>query len=107
MPVDFGPDYPSASETFSLFLACHGPYTWRQFCDPRLDASVRRADALELTAPERAAALWARLDRDIVRRAAWVPLVDERIIDVQSPRLRNYEFSPVYHFLPAQAQLGG
>ena len=47
----------------------------------------------------------ARLDRKLVDRAVWIPLVSQRIIDVVSMRLRNYEFSPVYHFLPAQATL--
>jgi YVTN family beta-propeller protein len=105
LPVEFGPDYPSPSEIFSLFLACRGGFTWHQFCDRRIDRGIRRLDALSVTAPARAAALWSRLDRRVVREAAWVPLVDDRIVDIHSPRVANFEFSPVYHFLPAQAEL--
>ena len=90
---------------FSLFLACRGGFTWHQFCDRRIDRGIRRLDALSVTAPARAAALWSRLDRRVVREAAWVPLVDDRIVDIHSPRVENFEFSPVYHFLPAQAEL--
>jgi peptide/nickel transport system substrate-binding protein len=105
MPVAFGPDYPSPAEAYSLFLACGGAYNWRQFCDRRLDAEAQQAEAARLTNPKRSAALWAHLDRQLVERAVWVPLTSQRIIDVVSKRLRNYEFSPVYHFLPAQASL--
>jgi YVTN family beta-propeller protein len=105
MPVAFGPDYPSPAEAYSLFLACGGAYNWRWFCDRRLDAEAQQAEAARLTNPEHSAALWARLDRQLVNRAVWVPLTSQRIIDLVSKRLRTYEFSPVYHFLPAQASL--
>jgi YVTN family beta-propeller protein len=105
LPIEFGPDYPSPSEIFSLFLACRGAFTWRQFCDHRLDHRLRHLDALTVRSPARAAALWPDLDRQMVRRAVWIPLVDDRIVDVTSARLRNYQFSPVYHFMPAQAGL--
>jgi DNA-binding SARP family transcriptional activator/ABC-type transport system substrate-binding protein len=105
MPVAFGPDYPSAAEAYSLFLACGGAYNWRWFCDRRLDTEAEQAEAARLTNPTRSATLWARLDRQLVNRAVWVPLTSQRIIDLVSKRLRTYEFSPVYHFLPAQASL--
>jgi peptide/nickel transport system substrate-binding protein len=104
-PVVFGPDYPSASEIYSLFLACDGQFTHQQFCDRGLDRKAERAESLRLTDPRRSAALWASIDRTLVDRAVWVPLTTQRILDFVSPRLRNYEFSPVYHFLPAQAWL--
>jgi ABC-type transport system substrate-binding protein len=105
VPVTFGPDYPSAAELYSLFLACRGPYNWHQFCDPRLDREAASAEALRLSEPSRSAELWARIDRQLVDRAVWVPLTDQRIIDIVSRRLTGYQFSPVYHFLPAQASL--
>jgi DNA-binding SARP family transcriptional activator/ABC-type transport system substrate-binding protein len=103
MPVAFGPDYPSAAEAYSLFLACGGAYNWRWFCDRKLDAEAQQAEAVRLTNPKRSAALWARLDGQLVNRAVWVPLTSQRIIDIVSRRLHNYDFSPIYHFLPAQA----
>jgi peptide/nickel transport system substrate-binding protein len=105
IPVSFGPDWPSPAETYSLFLSCGGPYNWNDFCDHTLDRKARQAEALRITDPRRSAAQWAAIDRQMVDRAVWVPLTSQRIVDVVSKRLRNYEFSPVYHFLPAQASL--
>lgn len=76
-----------------------------RFCDRKLDAEAQRAEAARLTSPKRSGALWARLDRKLVNRAVWAPLVSQGIIDLVSKRLRNFEFSPVYHFLPAQASV--
>jgi DNA-binding SARP family transcriptional activator/ABC-type transport system substrate-binding protein len=103
--VTFGPDYPSASEIYSLFIACHGAITDGTFCDPQLDRSANRAEALRQTNPRKSALLWAKLDRTLVDRAIWVPLTTQRILDFVSSRLRDYQFSPVYHFLPAQASV--
>jgi DNA-binding SARP family transcriptional activator/ABC-type transport system substrate-binding protein len=103
--VTFGPDYPSASEIYSLFLACQGPLTDGTFCDHQLDRRAREAEAVRVTAPRRSAFLWARLDRTLVDRGIWVPLTTQPILDFVSSRLRDYKFSPVYHFLPAQASV--
>jgi peptide/nickel transport system substrate-binding protein len=105
VPVTEGPDWPSAAELYSLFLACGGAFNWHQFCDPRLDREAVSAEALRLSKPTRSAELWARIDRQLVNRAVWVPLTDQRIIDIVSRRVTGYQFSPVYHFLPAQASL--
>jgi peptide/nickel transport system substrate-binding protein len=103
-PLIYGPDYPSAAEAYSFWLACGGVYNWGWFCDRKLDAAARQAEAARPSA-KRSAALWARLDRGLVNRAVWVPLASQGIIDIVSKRLRNYQFSPVYHFLPAQASV--
>ena len=78
--VKFGPDHPSAA---------------------KLDRTMNLAESQRLDNPKSSAALWAHIDHELVNRAAWVPLLTQRIVDVVSPRLRNYEFSPVYHFMPA------
>jgi peptide/nickel transport system substrate-binding protein len=103
--VSFGPDYPSAAEIYSLFLSCNGQFAHHQFCDQRLDRTAEQAEALRLSDPRRSAEMWASIDHTLVDRAVWVPLITQRVLDFVSPRLRNYEFSPVYHFLPAQAWL--
>ena len=89
--------------SFPVFIACHGAFAWRQFCDPEIDRKIRQAEALQLTDPKRAAKLWTRLDHDVVDRAIWLPLTTLRVVDFVSARVRHYQYSPVYFFLPAQA----
>ena len=61
--------------------------------------------ALERSDPAGAAALWSRIDHELVTRAFWVPTVNVREIDLVSPRLRNYVYQPVWGFLPGQASV--
>ena len=105
LPVGWGATYPSPIDFFAIFLACNGTFTWHQFCDRRLDRQIQQAESLRLTDPQRSAKLWARLDHETVDRAAWLPLVNQRVVDFVSTRLGGYQYNPVYHFLPAQAWL--
>jgi ABC-type transport system substrate-binding protein/DNA-binding SARP family transcriptional activator len=107
IPVVFGPDYPLPAELYSYFLACDGSYNPHDVCNPGLDRQAQRAEQARSDSPTRSAHLWEQIDRELVDQAIWVPLTSQRIVDIVSKRLRNYEFSPVYHFLPAQASLRG
>jgi CheY-like chemotaxis protein len=51
---------------------------------------MRRVRSLETTSPRAAASLHARIDRAIVDRAAWVPLVNPRQTDFVSSRLDGH-----------------
>jgi peptide/nickel transport system substrate-binding protein len=46
------------------------------------------------TNPRAAARAWAEIDRQLVARAAWLPLVDLHGLDFVSARVRNYQFHP-------------
>jgi hypothetical protein len=78
---------PPAWEWFD----CSAAYNHHWFCDPRLDRSIRRTHALEAEDARAAAVRWAAIDRRLVDRAAWVPLVNPRQIDFVSKRGRNYQ----------------
>jgi peptide/nickel transport system substrate-binding protein len=103
VPVTFGPDYPSADAFFSTFIACDGPFTWDQFCDRGVDREIQHARRLGTANAHAAGGAWAALDRKLVDRAIWLPLVNLRIVDFISKRVHGYQNSPIYHFLPAQA----
>ena len=105
LPIGWGASYPSPIDFFAIFLACDGAFSWRQFCDPGIDRQIRQAESLRLTDPARSAKLWTNLDRQVVDRAVWLPLVNQRVVDFVSQRVRHYQYSPVYHFLPAQVWL--
>jgi peptide/nickel transport system substrate-binding protein len=76
---------------FRTWFACDGPNVHGWFCDRRLDRWMRRAQALKATRPRAAAELWARIDRALVDRAAWVPTVNEHFVDLVSARVRNQQ----------------
>jgi ABC-type transport system substrate-binding protein len=67
---------------------------------------MARASMVRAAHPGRSAALWTAIDRRLTDAAPWVPTVNERQVDLVSRRLRNYEFNPVWGFLPDQSWIG-
>ena len=103
LPRRLGRHHLGPNDFFSVFLTCDGVYTWHQFCDPGFDRRVRQAESLRHSQPARSAKLWASLDREAVDRALWVPVFNLRVVEFVSARVRHYQYSRAYHFLPAQA----
>ena len=64
------------------------------FCDRRIDARIARTLELDATDPDAAVALWARIERDIVDLAPWVPLFTPSHAHVLSERVGNYQDNP-------------
>jgi len=67
-----------------------------EYCDPALDAKMRRAAALERADPVRADAIWADVDRALVDRAVLVPWVNWRQRVLVSERVGNHEGHPLW-----------
>ena len=67
-----------------------------QFCDPRLDAKMREATAVQVSDPVRANELWSEVDRALVDRAVAVPWgsPSERVL--VSERAGNYQSHPLW-----------
>jgi peptide/nickel transport system substrate-binding protein len=63
------------------------------FCDRGIDARIRRALELQTIDPYVANRLWARLDREIVDQAPFVPLFTPKSVDLVSRRVGNYQYS--------------
>jgi YVTN family beta-propeller protein len=78
---------------FNVWFACAAPYNHHWFCDPAVDRAIARAASVQAVDPPAAARLWARLDRELVDRGAWVPLVNPRTDDFVSRRVQNYLYS--------------
>ena len=66
---------------------------------------MRRATLRALTDLPGSARLWTRIDHELTDRAVWLPLVNPRIIDFVSSRVRNYEFHPIWGFMADQVWL--
>ena len=100
---DWLAEYPDPSSYLPQFFGCDGGTSNGYFCDRRLDRRMASASRLQARRPERAISAWESIDRELTNRAAWVPTVSEREVDVVSGRLRNYEYSPVWGFLVDQS----
>ena len=102
-------DYPSADDfigklTCAYFVPGNGVATTdtSELCDPGLDRQIVRAAAQQATNPAAAAALWARLNRQLTDLAIWVPTVVPNELDFLSSRVRNYQYNPVWGALVDQ-----
>ena len=94
-------DYPVASNFFPSLLSCdsyqpRGGFNLNPaaFCSRRIDRLINRATGAQAGAPSTAAQLWQRVDRAVVDEAPWLPLINERGIDLISERVGNYQRNP-------------
>ena len=109
---DWIADYPAASDFINTLLSCKAfipnsssNYNYPEFCDKKVDKQIARALKLALTNPEAANVLWARIDRQIMDKAPWLPLVNPAGIDFLSKRVRNYVHSAQDKILLDQLQV--
>jgi peptide/nickel transport system substrate-binding protein len=64
-----------------------------QFCDPRIDRQMRRADAEQQSDPIGSRARWQQVDRELTDAAPWVPLIVTKDVNFLSKRVGNYQYS--------------
>jgi YVTN family beta-propeller protein len=81
-----GAFFPKSAANTNLF----------EYCNPRLDAKIEQATALQATDPARAAERWAEIDRMVVDQAVAVPWASARNTAVVSKRVGNYESHPLW-----------
>jgi YVTN family beta-propeller protein len=84
---------PRTGSSLLTLLRCSPP-DLSFFCDRRVDAQIARALRVEATDPDAAVALWARIERDIVDLAPWVPLFTPSHAFLASKRVGNYQYNP-------------
>jgi hypothetical protein len=70
-----------------------------------LDRQIRAASNIEAADPQRAAVLWAGVDRRAVDEAAWAPLANPTLFDFTSARVRDYQHNLLWGFLADQVEL--
>jgi YVTN family beta-propeller protein len=97
----WGGGYPDPAAFLVALFSCPGSLAGSpnvpdssQFCDPRIDRLMRRAQAEQLSDPTASRALWQRVDREITDAAPWVPLMASKNVSVLSQRVGNYQYNP-------------
>jgi peptide/nickel transport system substrate-binding protein len=103
-------DYPSDASFLGASFTCRslkqdplGNSNYSQYCDPRVDALLRRAGEAQTSDPATADALWAKAERRVLDSAAAVPLFNPISTALVGPRVRNEQQNPQWGFLPDQA----
>ncbi len=102
---DWTANYPDPASYIPPFFACDGGNSNGYYCNPQLDHEMDQAELLETSNPAKARATWDTVDRQLTNNAVWLPTVTFRQVELTSPRLRNYEYNPVWGFLADQAWL--
>jgi peptide/nickel transport system substrate-binding protein len=92
-------DFPGASDFITTLFTCGSAANYSHFCDRAIDAKVKRASAQQASDPAAASALWAQIDRELVRRAVAVPLFTTQAVTLLSKRAGNYGFNPQWGVL--------
>lgn len=110
--TDWAQDYPAPSDFLNVLFSCgnfhkgsDSSVNMSGFCDPAIDAEMAKAEELSLLHPKVANALWAHVDHQLTRRALGVNLLTLTKLDFVSARLRNFQFSGEYFFLPQLAMV--
>ncbi len=75
-------------------LECGSQINPTRFCDRHIDDEAAHALRVSATDPEAAARIWARLDRQLVDRAPWVPLFNPKTPYFVSERVGNWQYHP-------------
>lgn len=89
-------DYPAESGFIRPILACDGSFNIGGFCDPEIDARMRKAARLATIDAHQSHELWSQIEHDLVDRAPLVPLANARFVSLVSQRLGNHLFSPAW-----------
>jgi peptide/nickel transport system substrate-binding protein len=101
--VGWAADYPSDVTLIHDVFACTAfvPNSSNQsntdpseFCNPSIDRQMARAAAVQAQDPPAAAALWQKVEREILAQAPMVPTYNRQAVDFVSKRVGNYEYHP-------------
>jgi peptide/nickel transport system substrate-binding protein len=65
-----------------------------EFCDRSIDAQMARAAAAQVQDPAAATSLWQQAERSLLAQAPYVPVYNERAVDLVSKRVGNYQYNP-------------
>jgi peptide/nickel transport system substrate-binding protein len=118
VPSKYFDDHPQLRKTIQLIpgglangatvdffnSACSAWWNHRWICGRHLERTVARANTLEQRNHRAAGVLWARIDREVVDRAAWVTMVNVRWVEFVSARV-HYEGDPTVGLIADQASL--
>jgi peptide/nickel transport system substrate-binding protein len=109
---DWFADYPAASDFLDILLGCgsfhpnsNSSPNIAQFCDKGIQSQMQKASTTALEDTNAANAIWQQVDKATVDQAPWIPIVNPKMLDFTSKRVKGFQFSPQWYFLLAQASV--
>jgi len=109
---DWFADYPAASDFLEILLGCDSFHpnsnsspNIAQFCDKNVQAQMDKASATGIEDVNTANQQWTGVDKATTDKAPWVALVNTKMLDFTSSRVKGFQFSPQWYFLLAQASV--
>jgi peptide/nickel transport system substrate-binding protein len=109
---DWFADYPAPSDFLQILLSCDSFHpnsnsspNIAQFCDKGVESQMAKASSTALEDPNAANQLWSGVDKATTDEAPWVSLVNTKMLDFTSARVKGFQFSPEWYFLLAQASV--
>jgi DNA-binding SARP family transcriptional activator/ABC-type transport system substrate-binding protein/streptogramin lyase len=98
-------DADCACPNFESWFTCSAPFNNRWICDPQVDREVAHGKAVAATNSRAAVAIVAKLDREVVDKAYWIPLDNPHFIDFFSKKVRYYQADPSLGLIADQVWL--
>jgi peptide/nickel transport system substrate-binding protein len=109
---DWFADYPAPSDFLDILLGCgsfhpnsNSSPNIAQFCDKGVQAQMDKASATGIEDVSASNQQWTGVDKATTDKAPWVALVNTKMLDFTSTRVKGFQFSPQWYFLLAQASV--
>jgi peptide/nickel transport system substrate-binding protein len=109
---DWFADYPAASDFLQILLSCDSFHpnsnsspNIAQFCDKGIESQMTKASSTAIEDPNAANTMWQQIDQATTDKAPWVAMVNTKMLDFTSARVKGFQFSPQWYFLLAQASV--
>jgi peptide/nickel transport system substrate-binding protein len=109
---DWFADYPAASDFLNILLGCgsfhpnsNSSPNIAAFCNKGIQANMDKASVTALEDTDAANTMWQGVEKATVDQAPWVPIVNPKMLDFTSKRVKGFQFSPQWYFLLAQASV--
>jgi peptide/nickel transport system substrate-binding protein len=109
---DWFQDYPAASDFLNILLGCGSFHpnsdsspNIAAFCNKGIQAKMDQAATTGVTDPTAANHIWAQVDHEVTDQAPWVAMFNPKQLNLVSPRLKNYTWSPQWYLLLDQASV--
>jgi len=103
-------DYPAASDFLNVLTGCGSFHpnsdanqNVAEFCNSKIQSDMSRALSAQLTNPNAANQLWARVDQEVTDQAPQIVMFNPKVVNFVSNRVGNFVANPQWQWLIDQS----